>query len=232
MPRSHARGCVGAAIFRAAPALSGNIRTRMRVPGARMRVRAAVSLLVAFIALVSGTPAALAARSDAKAIWGPVIVDGRSQFPLYHALGVGIFQIALDWADVAPTQPANPTDPNDPAYQWPADVSYAIQHAAHYHMRIMLQVGIHPAVGKRWPGVQLSAHGHEQLGRLHHGCRASLPQRSPVDDLGRAESPGDVRDRRPCGPERHIADPGAGVRAPGLRTATGRRLRGTEGRQP
>jgi hypothetical protein len=109
-----------------------------------MRVRAAVSLLVAFIAMVSGTSAALAARSDAKAIWGPVSVGGQSQFPLYHALGVGIFQMGLVWPGVAPTPPENPTDPNDPAYHWPAQISYAIQHAAHYHIKVMLQVELAP----------------------------------------------------------------------------------------
>ena len=31
------------------------------------------------------------------------------------------------------------TDPADPAYVWPADVTYAIQQAAQYHMRVMLQ---------------------------------------------------------------------------------------------
>ena len=64
-------------------------------------------------------------------------IDGRSQFPLYHNLGVGIFQMSLHWADVAPQAPQNPTNPDDPAYEWPADISYAIQHALRYHMRVV-----------------------------------------------------------------------------------------------
>lgn len=110
-----------------------------------MRVRAAVVLIVGLIAQIGGAAPALAARSDAKAIWGPVSIGGRSQFPLYHDLGVGIYQITLNWATVAPTQPANPTDPTDPAYNWPAEISYAIQHAARYHMKVMLLVEFTPS---------------------------------------------------------------------------------------
>jgi hypothetical protein len=109
------------------------------------RVRAAVLLIGALLALVAGAPPALAARSDAKAIWGPVSVDGRSLFPVYHRLGVGIFQMTLNWASVAPTEPEHPTNPNDPAYRWPTDISYAIQHAAHYHMKVLLQVEFTPS---------------------------------------------------------------------------------------
>ena len=102
-----------------------------------VRVRAGgVSLLVsiAIVALAGGPPAALGARSDQKAIWGPVTVGGKSEFPVYHTLGVGIFEMDLNWADVAPTPPRNPTDPSDPAYLWPADISYAIGQATRYHI--------------------------------------------------------------------------------------------------
>jgi len=96
--------------------------------------------LLAFVALASNPVRALGGRPDQKAIWGPVTVAGKSEFPVYHALGVGIFEMDLNWADIAPAQPRNPTDPSDPAYRWPADVSYAIAQAAHFHMRVMLQV--------------------------------------------------------------------------------------------
>lgn len=98
-----------------------------------------IAILLAASALLAGAPTALAARSNAKAMWGPVRVNGASEFPVYHKLGVGIFEMDLDWATVAPTHPRNPTNPNDPAYQWPAEIDYALQQAAHYHMRIMLQ---------------------------------------------------------------------------------------------
>jgi len=53
-------------------------------------------LLLLVLALV--VPAqADAAVTRKKAIWGPVSVDGRSQFPIYADLGVGIYQSTLRW---------------------------------------------------------------------------------------------------------------------------------------
>jgi hypothetical protein len=104
-----------------------------------MRARFVTFPVVAIVALALIASPALGARSDQKAIWGPVTTGGRSEFPLYHSLGVGIFEMDLNWADVAPTPPRNPTDPADPAYVWPADIGYAIQQAERYHMRVMLQ---------------------------------------------------------------------------------------------
>jgi hypothetical protein len=118
-----------------------------------MRTRAIV-LQVAAVAVLAGCPSvALGARSDAKAIWGPVSVGGKSEFPVYHALGVGIFEIDLNWAAVAPTPPRNAADPRDPAYRWPAAITYAIQQASRYDMRVLLQVGETPAWangGRAW----------------------------------------------------------------------------------
>lgn len=73
-------------------------------------------------------------------MWGPVRVAGRSQFPLYHRLGVGIYEITLPWASVAPTQPAHPRDAKDAAYRWPREISDAIGEARRYQMRVLLQV--------------------------------------------------------------------------------------------
>jgi hypothetical protein len=61
-----------------------------------------------------------------KSIWGPVRVNGVSQFPIYADLGVGIWQYAVRWDAVAPTKPAHPGNPADPAYHWPAEVDDAI----------------------------------------------------------------------------------------------------------
>lgn len=101
------------------------------------RLRAAAGLVVALAVLALSGPA-IAARSDAKAIWGPLTRDGQSEFPLYHAMGVGIYEDDLSWAAVAPTRPRHATDPNDPAYQWPSDLDYALSQAASYHMRVLL----------------------------------------------------------------------------------------------
>lgn len=101
--------------------------------------RGGLALLAAVAVLASSAPA-YAKYSPKKAIWGPVTVNGQSQFPLYQTMGVGIYEDDLDWNEIAPTRPSNPTNPGDPAYQWPADLSYAVSQAAQYHMRVLLQV--------------------------------------------------------------------------------------------
>jgi hypothetical protein len=84
------------------------------------------------------SPPAYAARSDAKAIWGPISRNGVSQFPLYHRLGVGIYEMTVNWATVAASRPQHPRDPHDPAYHWPSDVDAALSEAARYHMRVLI----------------------------------------------------------------------------------------------
>ena len=112
----------------------------------RPRVRIALATLaVVLIALFPAAPAPLAAPSDAKAIWGPMTINGKSEFPVYHDLGVGIYQTDLWWDQVAPTAPQNPRDPNDPAYHWQSDISYALAHAARFHMRVLLMVWSTPS---------------------------------------------------------------------------------------
>jgi hypothetical protein len=69
-----------------------------------------------------------------------VLPNGASAFPIYHQLGVDVFQIDLNWAQAAPTEPADPNDPNDPAYLWPAQLTQAIAQAARYRIRICLLV--------------------------------------------------------------------------------------------
>jgi hypothetical protein len=91
------------------------------------------------IALAAG-PAAAVQPTRKKAIWGPTKRDGKSQFPIYHDLGAGIYEMTLIWRNVAPTRPSRATDPDDPAYQWPEEVSYALREARKYHMRVSLLV--------------------------------------------------------------------------------------------
>ena len=110
-----------------------------------MRGRAApAALVIALVMLLLSAPTASAA--GAKAIWGPLTVNGSSEFPVYKRLGVGIFEMNLDWAQASPIRPANAANPRDKAYRWPTDVDHAIQQAARYHIRVLLQVSGTP----RW----------------------------------------------------------------------------------
>lgn len=95
-----------------------------------------VAPLVALLVLAMLAPTAGAAPSRKKAMWGPVRVDGVSQFPIYDDLGVGIYQLVLPWDGIAPTRPANPRDPDDPAYKWAETVDFAIEEAARYDMQV------------------------------------------------------------------------------------------------
>jgi hypothetical protein len=106
-----------------------------------MRTRILMLLALA-LALGVAAPAGAATRhfSYKKAIWGPVIFDGKSQFPIYHDLGAGIWHSALDWDTIASSRPADPTNPADPAYQWPAELDMAVSEAAKYKIRIALQI--------------------------------------------------------------------------------------------
>jgi hypothetical protein len=109
-----------------------------------MRTRL-ITALILLITLAIGTsvPAA-AAKNGYKAFFGPIAVNGHSQFPIYHKLGVQIFQIYMSWASVAPTRPQSPLDPRDPAYHWPADVQAGIDAATKNHMRVMLEIAYSP----------------------------------------------------------------------------------------
>src|SRR3954469_11089636 len=109
----------------------------IRTPG----VAALSCLLLASLttAVASGSPV-----SVKKAIWGPVSVDGVSQFPIYADLGVGIYETRIDWSLVAPSRPANPRDPADPAYQWPADLDSAIAEGQKYGIRVLIALSSSP----------------------------------------------------------------------------------------
>jgi len=108
-------------------------------------------LALTFCLCLSAT--AQAAPSVKKSIWGPITVDGKSQFPIYADLGVGIFQKSLNWNDTAPTRPAHPRDPSDPAYRWPSDIDLAISEGKKYGIRVLIQVLYAPswANGGRTP---------------------------------------------------------------------------------
>jgi len=104
-----------------------------------MRLLARTAALVLPLALAL-TPSAEAAPSLKKAIWGPVEVNGVSQFPIYQDLGVGIYETDLRWDLVAPNKPANPGDPNDPAYRWPAELDKAVAQAGATGIEVCIQI--------------------------------------------------------------------------------------------
>lgn len=108
-----------------------------------------VAVLVTLCLLASGlvvSGSAQAAKpSVKKSFRGQTMIDGKSAFPLYRELGVGIFQQSLSWPSIAPTRPANPRDPDDPAYEWPADLDFAAREANRHGIRLSLLV-------QRFPG--------------------------------------------------------------------------------
>jgi hypothetical protein len=76
-----------------------------------------------------------------KGIWGPLTLNGRSLFPTYRDLGVGIYNTQAHWDQIAPTnRPANPTDPSDPAYQWPEYIDQAITEAGRNGLKVQLMI--------------------------------------------------------------------------------------------
>jgi hypothetical protein len=103
------------------------------------RTRTVLGWLVALAALVM-LVAPASSEAFSKAIWGPVYRNGVNQFPLYHQLGVKIFELDVPWAEVAPTRPAHATNPADPAYNWPVEVQQALTQARRFHMRVLLQI--------------------------------------------------------------------------------------------
>jgi hypothetical protein len=102
---------------------------------------------IAICAAVSGTrestdPAlgADAGQTLKKSIWGPTEAGGRSLFPAYRDLGIGIYQFDLRWYRTAKQRPADPTDPNDPAYAWPAELDQAVAEAAATGMEVSIRI--------------------------------------------------------------------------------------------
>ena len=102
----------------------------------RRAIRTALPVLLLLLAMAA--PPADARQSVKKSIWGPVRVNGVSQFPIYRDLGAGSYQTSLNWSSIAPTRPARPTNPADPAYQWPADLDDAIREARGSGIRFAL----------------------------------------------------------------------------------------------
>ena len=108
-----------------------------------VRLRRSIPILIAILAALASAPAADAHHgTHKKAMWGPATPDA---FRIYHQLGVGIYELTVSWASIAPTRPADPADPADPAYSWPPEVTTAIREARRYGIRVMLMIHGTPA---------------------------------------------------------------------------------------
>lgn len=104
-------------------------------------MRRLLPLLVAVLACAAtAAPASAAKVTVKKAMWGPITRDGKSQFPIYRDLGVGIWEHIINWSAVAPTRPVDPSNPADPAYNWPTDLDYAISQARRNGIQVSLML--------------------------------------------------------------------------------------------
>jgi hypothetical protein len=90
--------------------------------------------------LLAAATTAPAGATGLKAMWGPFLRGGKSLFPVYHSLGVRIYEDDLLWNVIARRAPLNSRDPNDPHYRWPTEVSRAIVEAKKYGMQVALQI--------------------------------------------------------------------------------------------
>jgi hypothetical protein len=97
------------------------------------------------VAFAVGALLPAVAQAFSKAIWGPVYRSGVNQFPLYHRLGVSIYEVALYWNLAAPTRPHDPTNPADPAYRWSPALDDALAQAKRFHIRVLIQIIDTPA---------------------------------------------------------------------------------------
>jgi hypothetical protein len=111
------------------------------MPAARNRTPRRVAALAVVLALaLVAVAGAQAATTSKKAMWGPIERNGKSQFPIYKKLGVGIYQTAISWRDIAGRRPAHPRDPADPAYRWPTALDHAVTEGRRYGIRVMVSV--------------------------------------------------------------------------------------------
>jgi hypothetical protein len=115
-----------------------------------------------------------------KAIWGPTRLNGKSLFPHYRNLGIGIFQIQARWDRIAPdARPADPTDPSDPAYEWPAYIDKAVEEAERYGMKVQLMLIGAPS----WSNGGLSWRNPPQDPQDYADFATAVSRRFPTVDL-------------------------------------------------
>ncbi|MEA2496425.1 MAG: hypothetical protein QOJ29_4336 [Thermoleophilaceae bacterium] len=114
--------------------------------------RIIVVILTLFAALSGGSAPASAKSSFSKAMWGPSVRNGESQFPIYSDLGAKIWQSGIDWSEVAPTRPGHARDPNDSAYHWSPALDDAIVEAKRYGMTVSVMLTRAPKWASGHPG--------------------------------------------------------------------------------
>ncbi len=195
----------------------------------RSHTRRVVAAVVLAVALLTGvTASADAAQSRKKAIWGPAMVDGKSQFPIYQDLGVGIYQTSINWAGTAASKPADPLDPNDPAYTWSPEVDFVVREAQRYGIAVSLLVQKTPdwANGGRGEIVpptapQDYAKFMEAVARRYPTVRLFMVWGEPIRATNYALSPGRIS------PNYYVDQPASrSKRLPVLNAAQRRDVRG------
>ena len=141
-----------------------NERVRRLSPGAQALAFIAVCAAIVVIpvaiyeagrtVLSDDDPSGPAPQTLKKAMWGPTVLpNGKSAFPTYRDLGVGIYQTQVHWYETATKRPADPTNPRDPAYTWPVGLSKTIAEANRYGMEVSIMlIGAPPWAngGKDW----------------------------------------------------------------------------------
>jgi hypothetical protein len=99
-----------------------------------------IATLAGVVLSLAVSGGATARAETAKAIWGPYLHEGVSQFPVYRELGASIYEEDLHWDQVALARPKHPRDPGDPAYKWPEALTRAVAEANAHGMRVALQI--------------------------------------------------------------------------------------------
>lgn len=102
-------------------------------------IRRALPFLLLCLALLLPS-SAHAAKSQKKVIWGPVELDGESQFPIYKDLGVGTYQMLLEWDQVGLLEPLDAKDPEDASYEWSEEIDSAISEAKRNGIKVALSI--------------------------------------------------------------------------------------------
>ena len=100
------------------PLLRRTLSGRAVVAGSRVKQAPMRTLLTRRLTVLAVVFAGLAALAPAgasafmKAVWGPATYRGVNQFPLYKTLGARIYEVELDWNEVAPHEPTHPSEPS------------------------------------------------------------------------------------------------------------------------
>jgi hypothetical protein len=146
LTRRTASSCVGREAWATVVARIISAKTRRTPPSHRvltvistMRRFSLVLLMTGLLGSALAAPAS-GAVTRKKSMWGPIEVNGVSQFPIYADLGVGLHQTHMSWAEVARQRPREPRNPADPAYAWPESIDRAVQGGAPYGIRVSLLV--------------------------------------------------------------------------------------------